>query len=283
MSTEELFRLLPSLAFGEGEDPGGLLERLLGSHTDDAQNGVAPEVMREIHGIVAEWPMVEQRAGRDLGNDLETQRIALGRRREEAVRVLRRALMRLAGLTDSSGRLRPDIGSVESILPYGRDRKAWLREAWGEAVPMHRTDLAGRSLSRRGQVHVYLDVSGSMDGVIRPLYAALASLTPWLASRVQLFSTQVKAIPLADLRQGKLLTTGGTHIDCVTDHLLQQKVERALIVTDGWVGRVASEHAHALKKRRVRIEAAITADGDPDFMQALRGRTNRLPNLNGLN
>ena len=283
VSTEELFRLLPKLVLVEGEGPGGLLERLLGSHTDDAQNSVAPEVMQEIHGIVAEWPMVEQRSGRDLGNDLETQRIALGQRREEAVRVLRRALMRLAGLTDSSGRLRPDIGSVESILPYGRDRKAWLREAWGEAVPMHRTELVSRSLSRRGQVHVYLDVSGSMDGVIRPLYAALASLTPWLAPRVQLFSTQVKAIPLADLHQGKLLTTGGTHIDCVTDHLLEQQVERALIVTDGWVGRVASEHAHALKKRRVRIEAAITADGDPDFMQALRGRANRLPNLNGLN
>jgi hypothetical protein len=279
VSTEELFRLLPTFGSGEGEGLGGLLERLLGSHTDDTQIGVAPEVMREIRGIIAEWPMVEQRSGRDLGGTLDEQKITLGQRREDAVRILRQALMRLAGLADGAGQLHPDIGPVESILPYGRDRKSWLREAWGDAVPMHRTDLPGRTLTRRGQVQVYLDVSGSMDGVIRPLYAALASLTPWLAPQVQLFSTRVEGIPIAGLRQGKVLTTGGTHIDCVTGHILEQKVERALIVTDGWVGRVSGEHIQVLKQRRVRIEAAVTDDGDPDFMKTLRGRACRLPKL----
>lgn len=280
VSTEELFRLLPALP-GPGETGGlgELLDHLLGSHGDEPQEGVAPEVMREIRGIVAEWPMVEQRSGRDLGGEVDAKQISLGQRREDAVRILRQALMRLAGLSDSAGRLQMERGLLESILPYGRDRKAWLREAWGDAVPMHRTDLPGRTLTRRGQVHVYLDVSGSMEGVIRPLYAALASLTPWLAPQVQLFSTRIAGIPIAGLRRGQVLTTGGTHIDCVTGHILGQKVERALIVTDGWVGRVSGEHAQALKQRRVRIEAAVTDDGDPEFMKTLRGRACRLPKL----
>ena len=281
VSSEELYRLLPALdaSVATEADANGLLERLLGSHADSAQDSVSPEVMREIRGIVAEWPMLEQRSGRDLGAKPVARTIPLGERREDALRILRRALLRLAGLTDDAGSLRPDIGPVEAILPFGRDRRAWLREAWGDAVPMHRTDLQGRAMVRRGRVQVYLDVSGSMDGVIRPLYAALASLAPWLAPQVQLFSTRVEAIPISGLRQGKVLTTGGTHIDCVTQHMIQNKVERALIVTDGWVGQVASEHARLLKQRRVHIEAAVTDPGDPAFMQPLRGRANQLPKL----
>jgi hypothetical protein len=222
--------------------------------------------------------MVEQRSGRDLGGEVNAKQISLGQRREDAVRILRHALMRLAGLADGMGPLRPDIGPVESVLPYGRDRKAWLHEAWGDAVPMHRTGLPGHTLTRRGQVHVYLDVSGSMDGVIRPLYAALASLTPWLAPQVQLFSTRVKGIPLSRLLRGQVLTTGGTDIDCVTGHLIQNRVERALIVTDGWVGQVPGEHVQALRKRRVRLEAAVTDPGEIHFMNSL-GRACRLPRL----
>ena len=223
--------------------------------------------------------MVEKRSGRDLGGEAEQQRITLGERRENTVRILRRALMRLAGLSDGSGRLRPDTGLTESLLPYGRDRKAWLREHWGDSVPLHRAALPAHTLTRRGRVQVYLDVSGSMDGVIRPLYAALASLAPWIAPEVQLFSTTVTGVPIARLRRGDLVTTWGTDIRCVTEHMLRNKVERALVVTDGWVGNIPGEHVDALRKRGIRVEAAVTAGGDPGFTQALGSRVCRLPDL----
>lgn len=273
-STEELFRLLPTLEI----DIAGM-GGLLGSHGDETEDAVPPEVLKEIRGIVAEWPMVEKRAGRDLGGEAEQQRITLGERRENAVRILRHALMRLAGLSDGSGRLTPDTGPTESLLPYGRDRKAWLREHWGDSVPLHRAALPAHTLTRRGRVQVYLDVSGSMDGVIRPLYAALASLAPWLAPEVQLFSTTVTGVPIARLRKGDLVTTWGTDIRCVTEHMLRNKVERALVVTDGWVGNIPGEHVATLRKRGVRIEAAVTAGGDPGFAQALGSRVCRLPDL----
>jgi hypothetical protein len=273
-STEELFRLLPTLEI-DMTGIGGLL----GSHGDETEDAIPPEVLREIRGIVAEWPMVEKRSGRDLGGEAERQRITLGERRENAVRMLRHALTRLAGLSDGSGCLKPGTGLTESVLPYGRDRKAWLREYWGDSVPLHRAALPARTLARRRRVHVYLDVSGSMEGVIRPLYAALASLAPWLAPEVQLFSTGVTGVPIARLRKGDLVTTWGTDIRCVTEHILKKKVERALIVTDGWVGDIPGEHVAALRKRGVRIEAAVTSGGDPGFTHALGGRVCHLPDL----
>lgn len=276
-STEALFALLPGLD-GVPPDVAG---QLLGSHADEAdESAAAPDLMKEIRGIVAEWPMVDRHSGRDQGREVERQRVGLARRREDATRILRQALARLAGLGQGAGPLRMDQGTVQSILPYGRDRRAWLREAWGEAVPVHRAELPARALVRHGQVHVYLDVSGSMAGVIAPLYAALAALAPWLAPRVQLFSTTVEGITLAGLRRGDLLTTGGTDISIVTEHLVRGRVRRALIVTDGWVGDVPGEHAAALRKLGARVEAAVTDAGDPAFMAALGGRACRLPRLN---
>lgn len=274
-STEELFRLLPTLDVA-GAD---LLEGLLGCHDDQEGETPAPEVLKEIRGIVAEWPMVERRSGRDLGGDAQQRRISLVRRREDAVRILRRTLVRLAGLEAGDGQRRPAEGEVESVLPYGRDRRAWLRDIWGDSVPVHRAELAGRTVTRLGRVRVYLDVSGSMDNVIRPLYTALASLAPWIEPEVQLFSTRVAGVPMARLRRGELVTTGGTDIRVVTEHLLRDKAARALIVTDGWVGRVPEEHVLALKKRRARIEAAVTHGGDPAFIELLGGRCSRLPDL----
>lgn len=274
-STEELFRLLPTLQV----DIDGT-EGLLGSHGDEERDGIAPEVLKEIRDIVAEWPMVEKRSGRDLGQEVDREHILLGERREDALRILRRSLMRLAGLSNGSGRPRLDTGAIESALPYGRDRKALLRESWGDAVPLHRADLPGRALTRRGRVQVYLDVSGSMDQVIPPLYAALVSLAPWLAPHVQLFSTSVAGVPILRLRQGELVSAWGTDIRCVTEHMLKERVERALIVTDGWVGAVPDEHVAALKRQGARVEAAITAGGDPAFVQPLGGRVCQLPELN---
>lgn len=276
-STEALFALLPGLD-GVPPDVAG---QLLGSHADEAdESAAAPDLMKEIRGIVAEWPMVDQHSGRDQGWEVERQRVSLARRREDATRILRQALSRLAGLGQGAGPLQMEQGTVESILPYGRDRRAWLREAWGEAVPVHRAELPARALARHGQVHVYLDVSGSMAGVIAPLYAALAALAPWLAPRVQLFSTTVEGISLAGLRRGDLLTTGGTDISVVTGHLVRGRVRRALIVTDGWVGDAPGEHAIALRKLGARVEAAVTDSGDPAFMAPLGGRACRLPRLN---
>ena len=124
---------------------------------------------------------------------------------------------------------------------------------------------------------MYLDVSGSMDAVITPLYAALSHLTDLMAPLIHLFSTTVKDITREELRRGQGATTTGTSIAVVTAHMVAHKVRRALIVTDGWVGEVPSEHARELSRGRGRFAVALTHGGDAAFAAALGATVWNLP------
>jgi hypothetical protein len=100
-----------------------------------------------------------------------------------------------------------------------------------------RAESSVPGLARSERVHVYLDVSGSMSGVVKALYEALTTLLDHVAPAIHLLSTAVSDISHVQLKKGVLDTTGGTSIDVVTSHILRTKVKKALIVTDvsaGW-------------------------------------------------
>jgi hypothetical protein len=156
-----------------------------------------------------------------------------------------------------------------------------VRAAVGLPVLLHRAELAGPTLARAERVHVYLDVSGSMTLLIPAIYAALRPFLGLRHERVHLFSTEVCDVALQELARGRVWGTGGTAIDCVSEHLLEQRITRALIITDGWVGDVPPADLRRIKRRRVRVSAAITDPGETTFAESLAARTFRLPPLNG--
>ena len=55
-----------------------------------------------------------------------------------------------------------------------------------------------------------------------------------IGSQVYIFSNEVSEITLAELKDGKLSSTGGTDLDCVAEHSLKNKFKRVLILTDGY-------------------------------------------------
>jgi hypothetical protein len=55
-------------------------------------------------------------------------------------------------------------------------------------------------------------------------------------------------VTFAQLRAGVCKSTGGTSIDCVAEHMLKNRVRRAVILTDGYVGRAAGIHQSTLTK-----------------------------------
>ena len=61
--------------------------------------------------------------------------------------------------------------------------------------------------------------------------------------------------------------------------MLAHRVQRAVIVTDGWVGDVPGDHARLLAGRRTKVSAVMTHGGDARFVEALRGKVFRLPDL----
>ena len=144
---------------------------------------------------------------------------------------------------------------------------------------LHRALLDTPEVQRFEHTHVYVDVSGSMQAVMPLTYGALLPLLGYLHPEVHLFSTAVSDIRPQELRAGVVNTTWGTEIGCVTAHILEHGVRRALLITDGWVGEVPSSHRSLLEKERVRVGVIVTDFGDPGFAEELRARVHTLPPL----
>jgi predicted metal-dependent peptidase len=103
------------------------------------------------------------------------------------------------------------------------------------------------------KVRVYIDVSGSMDSVLRALYGAVLDCKDRVYRTVHLFSTKVADLSLADLKAGKCESTGGTDIGCVAEHMARNRVTRALLITDGWVGTPRGQHYKTLARSRLAV------------------------------
>ena len=261
-------------------------ERLLGDHAGAGERSdIAPDVLREMRNILAEWPMVERISGRDQGGDAQSSRIDFAQALRQAAATLRKAILAIADLgVGQRGAIERRDEEREGLLPYAlRPQRAdFVRQALGVPSLLHPERLMAAGIVRREAVHVYLDVSGSMDAALPALYATLVSLSGLLHPKVHLFSTRIDDIDLRQLARGVRVTTGGTNIAPVTRHALDHRVKRALFVTDGWVGKVPDEHSHALNRRGARFAAVVTQGGEIDFAAALGAKVWRLPNLEKL-
>src|ERR1019366_10384375 len=134
------------------------------------------------------------------------------------------------------------------------DRRSIVLRALGNEPLLHAAQVPLRRMVRSGEhVHIYLDVSGSMDQVKGPLYGAVLDCEEFVHPRVHLFSTKVADITLAELRRGVCKSTGGTDLACVADHMQANRVRRALIVTDGWVGKPSGQHRHTLSAAKLAV------------------------------
>ncbi len=257
------------------------LDVLLGNHEPGEAEGIAPDVLKELRGILAEWPMVEQRSGRDQGGERREDTVKHAERRMQAVAQIRRALLSVANVGECGARGAPAWQSSPSLLPYAPRpaRSGFVRAALGSPALLHEAAVQVRRPLAQERTHVYLDVSGSMSGELPLVYAALQPLAALLHPRVHLFSTVIADIGLAQLARGVRIGTGGTDIGPVTDHMLEHRVRRAVIVTDGWVGNVPQEHARALARKRCRFAAVVSGHGDPSFTKRLACRVWRLPEL----
>jgi hypothetical protein len=275
-SYTDLFALLPRLV---GAASG--IDALLGNHAAQSDEGASPDVLRELRGILAEWPMVERRSGHDDGADLRVGAVARTQARREAVAQIRRALVSVAIAGNEGARGAPSWQASSATLPYAPrpTRGDFLRAALGSETLLHEATLPMLRPRAHERTHVYVDVSGSMDEELPLIYAALRPLAHLLHPTVHLFSTAIADIGLGELARGVRVGTGGTSFAPVTTHLIERRIVRAVILTDGWVGEVPAEHARLLARRRCRLAAVVSAHGDASFAKPLGCRLWRLPPL----
>jgi hypothetical protein len=219
---------------------------LIGSHGADLEPLTGP-VFEAVRSVVEHWPQPRSPiAGRSWSELLDLTPVLP----RSCNRAVLRALLRKVGRPGSGPRLglpAAEPVAVTSPVP-ARDRRSIVRRALG--VPQL---LYGRedSMMRRAsceRVHIYLDVSGSIGELKGALYGAVLDCREFVHPAVHLFSTVVHDVSLPELRRGKCRTTGGTSIECVATHMARHKVRRAVLLTDGAVGRPGVKASYTLSR-----------------------------------
>ena len=74
----------------------------------------------------------------------------------------------------------------------------------------------------------------------------------------------VLSLSLADLQAGNLGTSHGTDINCVLEHILNEGIRAAVILTDGYVGAMKYELEHKIKEKKVNLRFVLPYGFDLD-------------------
>jgi len=232
---------------------------LLGEH-GDAQQGTtleqhSPLLFDVVRSVVEQWPQPpDPIRGRSLADVLEHRAVAPRRRLTNRQR-LRRLIRKVAGLHGHGGRRERRLSTISASTPLPTlARRSLVMHALGHTPLLHPGPVPRYQRAPTGErVHVYIDVSGSMKGILSALYGAILDCRDQVEPVVHQFSTEVADVTLAELRAGRCVSTGGTDIACVAGHMARHRVRRAVLVTDGWVGRPTGEHHDILAKARVAV------------------------------
>ena len=269
----EVYEILPSLV-SEGSVEG---IPLLGGHgPDGATEGElerrAPLLFDVVRGIVEQWPQPpDPIRGRSLADVLNETRVAV--QRHPSNRTLLRQLIRKVSAGGTGGpvrRLATAAGLTTTPIPRFDRRSTVLRALGIRPLLFTGTVPALRRVAADERVHVYLDVSGSMNAVCEALYGAVLVSRALVHPTVHLFSTQIADVTLAELRAGVRRSTDGTAIGCVAEHLATNHIRRALIITDGWVGWPSASHREILSRTRLAVAYAGTSIQTADLGDVAR-------------
>lgn len=258
---------------------------LLGDHSARRDSSAADHaLMKEtIKHVTKNWPALPfgQPGGFGEGFDLADWQIQLSRSSVEA----RRAFARILRLS-----LEPHFGTYHQrtrnpqpgvsglhVLPNPRDRTAQARDRLGVKGLLWSNPglVRTRSYENLSRTYVYLDVSGSMAQILPEFVDLLLPHVRTNQIRVFQFSNQVEPLTLEQIKTGRLRSTQGTDINCLLRHLADQRlVRRALILTDGHVGRPQDDVRKLLLEKRLTIYAAVA--GETGYTRDLEGLAHRI-------
>ena len=227
---------------------------LIGSHGAEPAE-LEGLVFETVRSIVEHWPQPpDPIRGRSWADLLRLERVRLRRGNRSILRAL---IRKVAGPKGSALTRFQSAGPAAAVTPIpSGDRRAVVLRALGAPQLLYRSESTGPVRERRDRVHLYVDVSGSIADLKGALYGAVLDCRDVVHPAVHLFSTRVHDVSFGQLRNGECHTTGGTSIECVAAHMKDHGVRRAVLLTDGWVGRPGTGAARTLAA--VRLGVALT-------------------------
>ncbi len=270
----------------KGSDGEAGLPVLLGEHSGENGNPMDDVLLAEVmERVTASWGDVPAiLPGRGGGSGPNRTWVAR-RDSAEATRTAFRRVLKRAVSPQREG-LRSGRRSSEVVLgpatplPSAYDRTVHAKRALGvpALLQQQRTVTPVRTPQPPHRALVYLDVSGSMAGLLPHLVDLLVPPVRQGLVVVRQFSTQVSELPLADLASGNLATTGGTDIACVLADAIELPFRRVLLLTDGQVGAPGQAWVSRFKNRGIEVFAAVPVNGSTSDLDGFAHVT-RLPGL----
>lgn len=238
---------------------------LLGGHGDELpafQDALGEDFLHSaLSNIAHDWPaQASPMKGRELKEFLAEKTITVtttGLNKALLSSLISRVAEVGEVLSDSLGTGHATVQYQTPVRPMAGARRDIVQLALGFKPLLFQGEALHSTRQQHIEpVHVYLDVSGSVDSVLDALYGAVISAGHQVHPQIHLFSTEVRDISFAQLKKGRVISTGGTRIDCVARHIESNKVRSALLVTDGHVGQLTDQQLKLLSK--VRLAVAYT-------------------------
>jgi|TARA_Y100000034_G_C6908043_1_gene422025 hypothetical protein len=252
---------------GSSENEINQFDGAIPKYIDDESDEIDSETKKIIVEIVGKWPAVDPRKGRDegIGSVEELFTAVNGNKRVSSV--IKTALEKVVNSATGSIRLNK-YRPTESLLPYPTipDRKASVLSILGQSPIFFKGNIIKSTPTHVGKVHIYLDVSGSMEEYLEVIFGSLIPLRQYLHPIVHCFSTEVHDHSIKEVLSGRYKSTFGTHIDCVLKHIEQKKINKAMVITDGYVGEPSE---HLLNKLPEKFLASVALT-DPFYSDEIK-------------
>ena len=267
---EEIYEILPKLL-----PIGGLAAvPLLGGHEPDGANGGdienrSPVLFDVVRSIVEEWPQPpDPIRGRSFGEVLRATEVSP--RPLPGNRALLRSLLCRLGERHAGGRVRrigDDAVSLPTPVPALDRRSIVMRTLGAQPLLYSGASTLRRRTDAGDRVHVYVDVSGSMSSTIGAVYGAIHDCLEWVHPVIHMFSDSVSDANPREINKGIVRSTGGTNIACVAAHMAVNRVRRACIITDGWVGKPTGAHFETLARAKLGVALINNSANSSDLSE----------------
>ncbi len=239
---------------------------LLGNHDDEIDEYLASDLFRSLFrdmmrgGDDGLYELIE--GFEDYLQTLQVDQQSVAHQARVAFRrILRRCLNRGKGGEFMRKRQLHTQYVGQGVIMNSRDRWQWARAQLSSSLlrnrqPMDiviRTDIPAFA-------HVYLDVSGSMRDCIGFLVDLLIPPARRHMIEVWQFSTAVRALPINDLSERRVTTSGGTDLNAVFQHIIEDvpaDIRDIIILTDAESPEIKADYQAQLAKRGVQCHFVL--------------------------
>ena len=185
--------------------------------------------------------------------EVEINNFKLNKWKKSTIKILKKCFL-------ISNRKSNETSVSESLLPIisNSDKRAYSKFIYNKMLPLSRVENV--QISKSHFVNIYLDVSGSMNDEISELVGLLYYFKKKIQIRLLVFSNYVSE---ANFINGKLQfeSSGGTSISAVFDHIRENKINKSLIITDGYIETIEKNMLIGIKKEDIKV--LISSVGDP--------------------